>query len=87
MNGPTDFPTQQLHNILCTLSNNNMAVLQWVSGHNGIAGNETADRLAKAVAKLNSPHLLKRSQDPSETEAEISLGTEKQWIWSTERPD
>ena len=31
-------------------------------------------------------HLIQRSQDPSETEAEISLEIKKQWIWPTERP-
>ena len=32
-------------------------------------------------------HHIQRSQDPSETEAEISLEIKKQWIWPTERPD
>ena len=56
-NGPTDLHTQQLHNSLRTLSDNNRVVLQWVPAHVGIAGNETADRLAKAAAKLTQPHL------------------------------
>ena len=55
-NGPTDFRTQQLHNSLRTLSDNNRVVLQWVPAHVGIAGNETADRLVKAAAKLPQPH-------------------------------
>ena len=55
-NGPTDFRTQQLHNSLRTLSDNNRVVLQWVPAQVGIAGNETADRLAKAAAKLPQPH-------------------------------
>ena len=55
-NGPTDFRTQQLHNSLRTLSDNNRVVHQWVPTHVGIAGNETADRLAKAAAKLPQPH-------------------------------
>ena len=55
-NGPTDFRTQQLHNSLRTLSDNNRVVLQWVPAHVGIAGNETADRLAKATAKLPQLH-------------------------------
>ena len=75
MNGPTDLPTQQIHSSLYALSNNNKVVLQWAPAHFGIAGNETADRLAKAAAKLPQPHLIQRSQDPSETEAEISLDT------------
>ena len=32
-------------------------------------------------------HHIQRSQDPSETEAEISLEIKKQWIWPAERPD
>ena len=56
-NGPTDLGTQQLHSSLCTLSNNNRVVLQWVPAHVGIAGNETVDRLANAAAKLPQPHL------------------------------
>ena len=56
-NGPTDLRTQQLHNSLRTLSNNNRVVLLWVPAHVGIAWNETADRLAKAAAKLPQPHL------------------------------
>ena len=56
-NGPFDLCTQQLHNTLRTLSNNNRVVLQWVPAHVGIAGNETADRLAKAAAKLPQPYL------------------------------
>ena len=82
-NGPTDFRIQQLHNSLRTLSDNNRVVLQWVPAHVGIAGNETADRLAKAAAKLPQPHfsttyrevktLLKQKQ-------EISLEIKKQWI-------
>ena len=63
---------RELHSSLCTLSNNR-AVLQWLPAHVGIAGNETSDRLAKAAAKLPKPHLIQRSQDPSETEALISL--------------
>ena len=45
-----------LHNSLRTLSDNNRVVLQWVPAHVGIAGNETADRLAKVTAKLPQPH-------------------------------
>ena len=56
-NGPTDLRTQQLHNSLRSLSDNNKVVLQWVPAHVGIAGNETADSLAKAAAKLPRPHL------------------------------
>ena len=55
-NGPTDLRTQQLHNSLRTLSDNDKVVLQWVPAHVGIAGKETADRLAKAAAKLPQPH-------------------------------
>ena len=56
-NGPTDLRAQQLHNNLRTLSNNNRVVLQWVPALVGIAGNETADILAKAAAKRPQPHL------------------------------
>ena len=38
VNGPTDLPTQQLHNSLCTLSNNKI-VLQRVPAHVGYARN------------------------------------------------
>jgi ribonuclease HI len=31
------------------------ATLKWVSGHAGIEGNEDADRLAGAAARLSSP--------------------------------
>ena len=54
--GSSDLRTQQLHNSLHTLSDNNRVVLQWVPAHVGIAGNETADRLAKAAAKLPQTH-------------------------------
>ena len=57
MNGPTDLRTQQLLNSLCALSSNNKVVLQWVPAHVGIAGNETADRLAKAAANFPQLHL------------------------------
>ena len=56
-NGPSDLCTQQLHNSLCTPSNNNRVELQWVPAHVGIARNETGDRLAKTAAKLPQPHL------------------------------
>ena len=56
-NDPTDLHTQQLHDSLCTLSDNNRVVLQWVPAHVGIAETETEDRLAKAAAKLPQPHL------------------------------
>ena len=56
-NGLNDLRTQQLHNSLCTLSDNNRVVLQWVPAHVGIAGNGTADRLANAAAKLPQPYL------------------------------
>ena len=74
INAPTDLPTQQLHNSLCAVSNNK-AVLQWVPEYVGIAGNKTADRLAKAAAKLPQAHLstsykqvktlLKQKQKPA----------------------
>ena len=62
-NGPSDLPTQQLHNSLCAMSNNSKAVFQWMPAHVAIAGNETADRLAKAAAKLPQPHLSTSSKE------------------------
>ena len=47
-------------------------MLHLVAAYVGIAGNKAADSLVKAAAKLPRPHLLQPSQEPSETEAEIS---------------
>ena len=75
-NGPIDLCIQQLHNSPCTLSNNNRVVLQWVPAHVGIPGNETADRLAKAAAKLPQPHL-----STSDKEAKTLLKQKKKSAW------
>ena len=63
-NSPTDLCTQQLQNSLCTLSNNNRVVLQWVAAHVGIAGNETADCRMHQINSLKptSPPHTKKSR-------------------------
>ena len=78
-NGPTNFRTQQLHNSLHTLSDNNRVVLQpcW---H---CWKRDCRQTGKGSSKTHSTSLLhhiQRSQDPSETEAEIILEIKKQWI-------
>ena len=82
-NVPTDLCVQQLHNSLCTLSNNNKVVLQWVPAHVGIAGNEAADRLANATAKLPQPHLSTSHKEVKtllKEKQKSSLRLKKQWI-------
>ena len=89
MNGPTDFPTQQLHNSLSILSNNKI-VLQWVPAHVGIAGNETADRLAKAAVKLSQPHLsttFKEDQTLLKRKQKSAWKLKNNGLDPTERPD
>ena len=89
-NGPTDLCTQQLHNSLQTLSDNNRVVLKWVPAHAGIAGNETADRLAKAAAKLPQPHFstsYKEAKTLLKQKQKSAWRQKKQWIWPTERQD
>ena len=88
-NGPTDFRTQQLHNSLRTLSDNNSSAPVGASTcwH---CWKRDCRQTGKGSSKTPSTSLLhhiQRSQDPSETEAEISLEIKKQWIWPTERPD
>ena len=94
-NGPTDLCTQ-LHNSLCTLSDNNRVVLQWMPS--ALVGASTCwqcwKRDCRQTGKGSSKtppaptlHLIQRKQNPFETEADISLENEKQWIWPTERPD
>ena len=70
MTGPSDLLTWQLHHSLSICPT-------WVPAHVGIAGNETADRLAKAAVKL--PHLTSPPSRPFEAGAEINLETEKEY--------
>ena len=89
-NDPNDLRTQQLHNSLRTLSDNNRVVLQWVPAHVGIAGNETADRLARAAAKLPQPHLstsYKEVKTLLKQKQKSAWRLKKQWMWPTVRPD
>ena len=82
-NGPTDLRTQQLHNSLRTLSDNNRVVLQWMPAHVGISGNETTDRLAKAAAKLPQPHLstsYKEVMTLLKQKQKSAWRLKKQWI-------
>ena len=81
-NGPTDLRTQQLHNSLHTLSGNNRVVLQWVPAHVGIAGNETADRLVKAAAKLPQPH-----SSTSYNEVKTLLKQKQKSAWRQKKPN
>ena len=65
VNGPTHLHTQQLHNSLCTLSNNSRVVLKWVLAHVGIARNKTADRLQRqqqTFLNATSPPHTKKSR-------------------------
>ena len=82
-NGPTDFCTQQLHNGLCTLSDNNRVVLPVGASTCWHCWKRDCRQTGKGSSKTPSTSLLhhiQRSQDPSETETEISLEIKKQRI-------
>ena len=49
--------TRDIQENISLLSKHNKVVLQWIPAHVGIAGNETADKLAKEGSKLPQPKL------------------------------
>ena len=57
-NGPTDLRTQQLHNSLCTLSDNNRVVLQWVPAHVGDCWKRDCRQTGKGSSNTPSTSLL-----------------------------
>ena len=82
-NGPTDFRTQQLHNSLRTLIRQQQSSAPVGASTCWHCWKRDCRQTGKGSSKTPSTSLLhhiQRSQDPSETEAEISLEIKKQWI-------
>ena len=72
-----------IHNLIALLSDLNTktqnTVLQWVPGHCNIAGNETADSLAKKGAKMTQ---IADSTDLSEAKTLTKAAIRKKWMSS-----
>ena len=64
---PTNRCISEIRNLLsCLKSSGSTTTLYWIPSHSGIAGNETADKLATAESNLPSGNVIKNELSPSE---------------------